>query len=128
MRTALVLVLALALQSAALSLPFVHVHPDEHATEHHHGRTVHTHWHHHAADTPSDTPTLGGTDDDRALAFGVFVAVTAPPIPDLSPAPGLFVLPVPDVRAAHPSCEVAHGHDPPRSRLLPSRAPPSFLS
>jgi hypothetical protein len=145
------LALSLAIPVAALAAPLLHVHPDEHATAHHRGATVHSHWsghsgtpaagHSHDADhdadhdanrgrasTTSDGPALDAVDRDRAVFFSAYVAVT----PSVLPAPGIVpnavALPVPLERAAHLSVQVAHGHDPPLTRLLPARAPPSFLS
>ena len=151
------LALSLAIPVAALAAPLLHVHPDEHATAHHRGATVHSHWSGHSgtpaghrhhdsnairdanhdgdrdgarvpASTSSDGPTLHTADRDRAIFFSAYVAVTPAALPSPGIVPNAVALPVPLERAAHLSVEVAHGHDPPLTRLLPARAPPSFLS
>jgi len=121
--------LSLAVQAAALSAPLVHAHPDDHATEHHDARAVHTHWAGHARSShSSDAPALGTDDHDRAVFLNVFVAVAASSFP----APGVthlvFELPVPGERAAQRDLEMLHSHDPPFFRSVSSRAPPAFLS
>ena len=52
------LALSLAIPVAALAAPLLHVHPDEHATAHHRGATVHSHWSGH-----SGTPAAGHSHD-----------------------------------------------------------------
>jgi hypothetical protein len=143
------LALSLAIPVAALAAPLVHVHPDEHATAHHGGATVHAHWAGHG-DAPgagdghgqghgddagrgpgrvaSGSPFVDGVDRDRALFFSAFIAVTPSAMPTPGVVPAAVALPVPVERPAHLSLAVTHGHDPPVSRLLPARAPPSFLS
>jgi hypothetical protein len=121
--------LSLAIQAAALSAPLVHAHPDDHATEHHGGAEVHSHWggHHHSQD-PSHAPALDATDRDRAVFFSAFVAVAASLFPTQAVTLGVFELPAPPERGPHRVIEIANGHDPPCFRSLSSRAPPSFLS
>jgi hypothetical protein len=128
-RKALAVALSLAIQVAALSAPFVHAHPDEHATAHHDGNTVHTHWggHEHKGDH-HDGPALSRPDEDRAVFMAAFVAVTAAATHVAAVAETPFVAPVPTELSAHRSVEVTHAHDPPAPRTLPSRAPPVSLS
>ena len=129
MRKIVALALVLALQGAGLSAPLVHAHPDEHDTDHHHGRQVHTHWAGHASShAPSDGPSLDTADADRALFLHAFVALPR----TLSSAPGVtlaaFVFPVPAERPAHRGIDVVRSHDPPPLRSRPARAPPTLLS
>jgi hypothetical protein len=128
-RKALAVALSLAIQVAALSAPFVHAHPDQHATAHHDGSAIHSHWggHGHKSDHP-DGPGLSGPDEDRAVFMAAFVAVTAGAARTVAVVESPFVPPTPTELAAHRSVEIAHGHDPPALRSLPSRAPPAFLS
>jgi hypothetical protein len=128
-RNAVAVALSLALQAAALSAPLVHAHPDDHATDHHGGRTVHTHWagHGHSHRAP-DTPFIDHADDDRAIFLNAFVAVAAEPVAAPVVAPLIFELAVPAERAAHQVVDIAPGHDPPGAASLPSRAPPARLS
>ena len=129
MRKIVAVVLALTVQGAALTGPLVHAHPDEHATAHHGGGTVHTHWagHLQSADH-SHTLALGTEDRDRWIAVGALVAVAG----SIQSAPAVvhavFVLPIPVERAPHRGIEVVRSHDPPSIRSLPSRAPPALLS
>ena len=127
-RKVLALTLSVAVQAAGLGAPLVHAHPDEHATEHHTGRAVHTHWAGHSSSHhSSDGPAFGTADHDRAVFLHAFVAVAAPVFPAPAIAPGIIERPVPAERAAHRAVEIAHGHDPPFFRSLPARAPPAFL-
>lgn len=128
-RKALVFVLSFAIQAAALSAPLVHTHPDDHATEHHGGRTMHAHWsgHSHSAH-PLDSPALEPPDHDRAVFLTAFLAVAGFSLVTPSVPPVVFELPVPAESAAHRAVDIAHGHDPPYLQSLPSRAPPTFLS
>jgi hypothetical protein len=124
----LAVTLSLAFQAAVLSAPLVHAHPDDHPTDHHGGRAVHSHWaghsrHHHSPATPG----LESTDPDRAV-FLAFAAVPARSLPALGVTHGFFALQAPAERAAHRVVEFVHGHDPPSLRSLPPRAPPAFLS
>lgn len=121
--------LSLSVQAAGLSAPFVHAHPDDHATAHHGGRAVHTHWAGHAQPHHApDVPALVTDDHDRAVFLNAFVAVAASVFPAPGVTPGVFALPVPAERGAHRAVEVVHSHDPPPFRSLSSRAPPAFLS
>lgn len=128
-RKVVAIVLALAVQGAALTGPLVHAHPDDHATDHHSGRTVHTHWAGHPQSRhQGDIPSLATEDHDRAVFLGSFIAVagTIQSAPAVSHS--VFVLPVPVERAAHRGLEVVRSHDPPYVGSLSSRAPPAFLS
>jgi hypothetical protein len=112
----------------ALCAPLVHAHPDDRATEHHAGRTVHTHWAVHAqSHHSSDAPALEDDDHDRAVFLNAFVAVSGSTLPALGLAQGVFDLRIPAERRAHRAVEVVHGHDPPSLRSLSSRAPPTCL-
>ena len=129
MRKALAVALACAIQAAGLSAPLLHAHPDEHASGHHDGRTVHSHWadHDHPSHS-SGTPAFQSTDADRAVFLNAFVAVAASSISSPGVPPAVFELLVSSERAAHQVIEIAPGHDPPGAASLPSRAPPAFLS
>lgn len=121
--------LSLAFQAAVLSAPLVHAHPDDHSTDHHGGRAVHSHWAGHAQPYhAAGTPELESADHDRAVFLGAFAAVPARSLPALGVTHGFFVLQALAERAAHQVIEIVHGHDPPSLRLLPPRAPPAFLS
>ena len=119
----------MAFQAAALWMPFVHAHPDDHETDHHHARAIHAHVSQHAAPAASGTgTTIGEPDHDRALFLQVFVAVAATTF-DVSAVPVHVVeLVVPQEMPAHPSLEVVNGRDPPDVSSIASRAPPTFLS
>jgi hypothetical protein len=125
-RRALAIVLGLALQAAALSAPLTHAHPDNAATGHHRERTVHTHWAGHSrAHGTSGGPIIDADDHGRAVFLGAFVAVASAQLHAVGLSLSPFVLPVPVERAAHPSVEVTHGHDPPIVSNVSSRAPPT---
>ena len=129
MRKVVATVVALAVQGAALAGPLVHAHPDDHTTDHHSGRAVHTHWAgHHQSSHHGDLPSLESEDYDRAISLGSFVAEAV--AVQLAPAVthSVFVLPVPGDRAAHRGIEVVRSHDPPDIRSLSDRAPPALLS
>jgi hypothetical protein len=123
--------LSVLVQGAALTAPLVHAHPDDHATAHHTGRTVHTHWGGHGHTHPlqhSNAPALDHPDDDRPLFLNVWVAVSV-----VIPAAPVTIqassdLPVPRERAPHRSFDVVRSHDPPAVIRLSPRAPPAFLS
>jgi len=121
--------LCLLVQGAALTGPLVHAHPDDGATTHHSGRTVHTHWGGHT-DSPhhSNAPAFDTPDHDRALFLNAFVATTA--VIPLAPVviQASFELPVPAERAAYRGIEVVRSHDPPSDTRQSPRAPPAFLS
>jgi hypothetical protein len=128
-RKLIAVTLALAVQGAALTAPLLHAHPDDHATAHHSGRSVHGHWSgHQHSHHPADDPAIGADDDDRAVFLNAFVAVAATPLAAVAVAQQPFELPVPSERPAHRSVQVAHSHDPPLVRSLPSRAPPALLA
>jgi hypothetical protein len=128
-RTVIAAVLLVTVQGAALTAPFVHAHPDDHATAHHNGRSVHSHWagHTHSTDA-THLPAFVADDHDRATFLSSFVgvAVSAMATPVVAPQP--FALPIPAERRAHRPVSIAHSHDPPTAVALPSRAPPAFLS
>ena len=128
-RRVLAVTLSVAIQAAGLSAPLVHAHPDDHATAHHAGREVHTHWAGHAqSHHSSDAPAIDSADRDRSVFLNAFVAVAVSAFPAPAVTPGIIEPPVPPVRGAHRTVDITHGHDPPCSLLLPSRAPPAYLS
>ena len=130
MRALGVLALSVALQAAALTAPLVHQHPDDDATDHHRGRTVHSHWtgHQHDEGLTVRGPALTEADPDRAVFLNSFVAVREV----RAPAPALSFetveLSAPAERRPYRAIEVVRSHDPPIGTSLPSRAPPSHLS
>lgn len=127
-RNAVAVALALALQAAGLSALLVHAHPDEHATGHHAGRTVHTHFAGHTHAPAPGTTSLAAADHDRAVFLETFIAVT-PSSPLLAGATeDVFDVPFAAERRPHRAFEVVHGHDPPSLRRRSSRAPPALLS
>jgi hypothetical protein len=128
-RKLIALALTLSVQAAALTGPLVHAHPDDSATEHHGGRTVHTHWASHAAHShPAGSVAIGTADHDRAVFVNAFIAVAVLLIQIPDATTDAFELFVPAERAAHRGVEVVHSHDPPFIRTRSSRAPPPFLS
>jgi hypothetical protein len=129
-RKALALVLSVAVQGAAVGAPLAHAHPDDHATDHHHGRAVHLHWAAHThSHHPADVPVLDDDDHDRAVFVNTFVSVAASALPVGAAPHQTFELSIPAETTVHRPVEVTHAHDPPYCNFLPSRAPPaSFLS
>ncbi len=129
-RKAFALALSVAVQGAAVSAPLAHAHPDDHATDHHHGRAVHVHWAAHThAHHPNDVPVLDDDDHDRAVFVSTFVSVAASALPAGAVPHQTFELSIPAVTTVHRPVLVTHGHDPPYCSSLPARAPPaSFLS
>jgi hypothetical protein len=128
-RKVIAVTLALVVQGAALTAPLVHAHPDDHATAHHSGRSVHTHWgaHEHSPHS-GDELAIAADDHDRAVFLNAFVAVAGTPLTPVAVAQQPFEFPVPSERPAHRSVQVVHSHDPPILGSLPSRAPPARLS
>ena len=129
-RKALALALSVAVQGAAEGAPLAHAHPDDHATDHHHGRAVHVHWAGHAhSHRPVGVPVLDDDGHDRAVFVNTFVCVAASAMPAGAAPHQTFELPIPAETPVHRPVDVTHGHDPPYCSSLPSRAPPaSFLS
>ena len=130
MRKAIALAVSLVLQVAAIGAPLVHSHPDEQATDHHRGASVHAHWAPHRSShhqVPSD-PVLDHSDHDRAVYLRTFIAIAATSFSAPGVTQQVFDLPVSTERAAHHQIDVVRSHDPPALRSLPSRAPPFFLS
>ena len=128
-RKVIAAVLSLALPAAGLCAPFVHVHPDDHATEHHDGRDLHAHFTGHAAvDHPSDGKSLESDEHDRAVAVGAFVAVPVASFAVPDAIVSAFAAAAAAERAAHQPVDVTHSHDPPLLSSVASRAPPTFLS
>jgi hypothetical protein len=128
-RAPIAIALVLSVQGAALGARFVHLHPDDHATAHHSGRVVHTHWAGHARSAhPEHTASLGPADSDRAIFGNTFIAVAVSVLAAPAVALTTFVLVVPVEQAAHRPVDVVRSHDPPYVGVLSSRAPPAFLS
>lgn len=129
-RKAVAIVLSLAVQGAAVGAPLAHAHPDDHATDHHHGRAVHMHWGGHAhPHRPAGVPVLDDDDHDRAVFVNTFISVAPSALPAGAVAHPTFELSIPAETIVRRPVRVAHGHDPPYRGSLPSRAPPaSFLS
>jgi hypothetical protein len=129
-RKVVAVALSLAIQGAALSAPLVHAHLDDHATPHHDGHAIHTHWSAHPQSWPLPDAGAVGSDDDHdgAVFLNVFVAVTASLVIALAVVDTPVELVVPPERPALGGVEVVHGHDPPYFTSLSPRAPPAFLS
>jgi hypothetical protein len=129
LRTFVALALSVAVQVAAAYAPLVHAHPDDHDTGHHKAHAVHAHVTGHALHAhPHGGPAVGEDDHDRAVFLDSFVAVSAAPLLLSAAVPSVFELADPAEMPAHRTAHVAHGHDPPFHRSLPSRAPPALLS
>jgi hypothetical protein len=123
------LALGLALQAASFATPFVHAHPDNHATAHHAGRLIHAHRSEHAAARHAHTtPTIRPGDHDQAIFLNIFTAVSVEALFAPAVTPAVFELIVPAQGPAHLVLEVTHGLDPPSRHSLPTRAPPALLS
>jgi hypothetical protein len=125
--------LAVTVQASAVTAPMLHVHLDDHDSDHHHAREMHSHLSghgHHAGTLPVPMqPTLSDDDgDENVVAVSGFVATTVETFPGTVAIPvETIVITLADVtinRIPH----VAHGHDPPAILSTPSRAPPSSLS
>ena len=130
-RKATALALALAVQTAGLTAPFVHAHPDDHATDHHDAHAVHAHFAGHQASHHSTAPnglSVETDDNDRAVYVNAFVALAVTSFSIPAAIVTTFELPVPAERAAHRPVDVSHGHDPPAFGSQSPRAPPLFLS
>lgn len=129
MRKVIAVALLVAVHGAALTAPFVHAHPDDHATAHHNGRSVHSHWAGHTHSTyAAHLPAFAPDDHDRATPLNSFVGVAVSAMGTPMVAPQLFALAAPAERRAHHPVNVVHSHDPPTAVSVPSRAPPAFLS
>ena len=121
--------LCVAFQAAALWAPFVHAHPDDHETDHHHARAIHAHLSQHPGPAASEAgPAIGQPDHDRALFLQVFVTEAAAPFDAAAVAVPIVDTFVPGEMPAHPSLDAVNGRDPPDIRSIASRAPPTFLS
>jgi hypothetical protein len=117
--------LSVAVQLAAVSAPLVHVHPDDHDTDHHRARAVHAHFEGHSGSSiPIGRAILEETDHDRAVFLQVFVSTASSSFALTAAVPTFVELDPPAEAPAHRSVNVVHGHDPPVSASLPARAPP----
>jgi hypothetical protein len=128
-RTLIAVVVSFAIQSAAFTAPLVHEHPDDHASDHHHGRVTHAHWsgHQHAS-RPADSPAIQADDHDRAVFLNAFVAVGASPLPRHAMVFETFEPAMPADRLVCRGIDIVRSHDPPLVLPTPSRAPPAFSS
>ena len=122
--------LAIAVQASAVTAPMVHVHLDDHDSDHHHAREMHSHLAGHArhvAPLPATHgPSLIDDDDERVLAVSGFVATSAEVFPGVAATPiETAVVVFEDVTVSRIP-HVSHGHDPPERTATPSRAPPSL--
>ena len=129
MRRVIAVALSLSLFAAGLGAPLVHAHPDDRATDHHDGQSVHAHWSGHArTHQPHDGQSIDADDHDRAVYLNAFVAVGTATF--FIPAINITAveLPVPPERGAQRRFDVVRSHGPPSFRSVCPRAPPAFLS
>jgi hypothetical protein len=128
-RSIIAVVLAAVFETSAVTMPFVHAHPDDHGTGHHAAHAVHSHFSlHSVSHQHSTSPAISDDDDDRPVYLQLFVAVDAQTASLTAAAPSSFELVPPGETRADRSGPVVKGHDPPFHRSLPSRAPPALLS
>jgi hypothetical protein len=128
-RKALAIALSFVIHAAGVWTPFAHAHPDDHATEHHAGRTVHVHWSGHSqSHHPSNVPAIGDDDHDRAVFMGTFVALGAASVPMPVVMEAVFECPAPTERRGHRTVQTVRSHDPPCLASRSARAPPALLS
>jgi hypothetical protein len=127
-RSIIAVVLAAVFETSAVTMPFVHAHPDDHETGHHAAHAVHSHFSlHSVSHQHSSSPAIDDDDNDRPVYLQLYVAVDAQAAPLSAAAPSTFELVAPaEIRADRPA-PVVKGHDPPFHRSLPSRAPPFLL-
>ena len=129
-RNVIAAVLSLVLTAAGVCAPFVHAHPDDHATAHHDGQAVHVHLagHHSSARHTGTGRTVEGDDHDRAVYVSAFVAVAVVAFSVPGSVATAVAVPIPAERAAHSPVDVVHTDDPPSLRSVSPRAPPLRLS
>ena len=129
-RTLGVIGLSMAVQLATLSAPLVHVHPDDHATDHHRAHEVHAHFERHAVPArPADETIVDHPEaSDRAVFLRLFVGVATAEFDLPAAVPACFALTPPGEGRSMRALYGFHGHDPPFIRSRSSRAPPAFLS
>jgi hypothetical protein len=121
--------LSVAIQVAALSAPLLHAHSDDGNSDHHRGRSIHSHWSAHPlVHHESDRSIITETDNDQAIALNTFVAESTCSLHVPADVDAIAAVPVPVERPAHRAAETVRGHDPPLLKSRPSRAPPAFLS
>ena len=123
--------LAIAVQASAVTAPMVHVHLDDHDSDHHHAREMHSHLaghpRHAAPLLNTHGPSLIDDDEDeRVLAVSGFVATSADVFPGVAATPVETAVLIFEDVAVSRIPHVSHGHDPPELAATPSRAPPSF--
>jgi hypothetical protein len=117
--------LVVLVQLGVTTAPLVHVHVGEEAS-HHAAEAAHAHLG--GAVGGAGNARLDHPDGGLAIAPQMFVAVAVDPFDAPALTAPAFTLLVPPEAAAGRTPHVTHGHDPPSHRLLPSRAPPAFLS
>jgi hypothetical protein len=125
--------LAVTVQASAVTAPMLHVHLDDHDSDHHHAREMHSHLSghgHHAGNLPAPSQSILSDDDgdENVVAVSGFVATS------VEASQGAVAIPVETIVIALADVtvsripHVAHGHDPPARSSTPSRAPPSSPS
>ena len=125
-------VLVVAVQAAVVGAPLVHAHLGNHAADHHHAVTVHSHFSGHHPSHPSRPPVTGlrveDNDAERTVFLQLFVAVNVASFGALSAVVESFEINMAAEAPRRQALLVVHGHDPPFTRLRPARAPPANLS
>ena len=122
-------VLVAAVQAAAVGAPLVHAHLDNHATDHHGARTVHSHFSgHHSSHPPDIGLRVEDNDAERTVFLQLFVAVGVASFGAYPAVGESFEISVPAEAPPRQLLSVVHGHDPPVAKSGPSRAPPASLS
>ena len=122
-------VLVVAVQATAVGAPLVHAHLDNHTTDHHGARTVHSHFSgHHSSHSPDIGLRVEDNDAERTVFLQLFVAVGVASFGSLPAVVESFEISVPAEAPRRQLFWVVHGHDPPFTRSRPARAPPANLS
>jgi hypothetical protein len=127
-RRCIALALAVAVQAMLVELPALHAHLDNHVTEHHQSRTIHSHFDEHHSIRRHDGLRIQTGDHDAAVSFIAIAALTTTSFTTIGLTVATAVLPTPVIRVVAPTFEVTHAHDPPWAGSLPARAPPASLS
>jgi hypothetical protein len=120
----------MAVQLATLLAPLVHVHPDDHATDHHRAHEIHAHFERHAVAARHGDETIVDHPDasDRAVFLRLFVGVATAGFDLPAAVPAFFEPPPPGEGRSLRALYGCHGHDPPFIRSRSPRAPPALLS
>ena len=127
-RRCIALALAVAVQAMLVELPTLHAHLDDHVTEHHHSRTIHSHFNEHHSVPRQDGLRIETGDHNAAVSFIAIAALTAKSFTTIGLTVAIAELATPATETVTRSFEVTHAHDPPWLASLPARAPPAFLS